>query len=744
MKTETMLRRGKRIITALLIITGMQAGEAKAENLELNDIVNGTYRAKDISGMTPMLDGETYSRLSDDKQRIVTYSFKTGEETGVLFDVNNVKGKIRIETIDGYIMSPTESHILICTETKRIYRHSFTAVYYIYNVKNRTLERLSDGGPQEVPTWSPDGNMVAFVREGNLFLVKLLFNNSESQITKDGEFNKVLNGKPDWVNEEEFSLSRAYDFTADASMLVWVRYDESEVPLYSFPWFKGLAPEREEYAEYPGAYEYKYPIAGARNSTVTVQSFDIKSRVIRQLQLPLEPDGYVPRIYATAEPEKVLVLTQNRHQNRLDIYLANPRSTECRCIVREETERYIPDKVYEQFQLVEGGFVLMSERSGFAHLYLYDLNGTQKRQLTSGEWPVTAFYGYDAKTSTTYYASAQESPLRRAVYKSDQKGRVTKLSTQEGTNSALFSKNLKYFLNVYSSLNTPPVYTRCDATGKTLKTLEDNQELRTKLSTKNLGERRFFTFKTQDGIELNGFMVLPADFSEAKKYPVVMHQYSGPGSQQVLDSWSAGNMGGCLYEQYLCQQGFICVCVDGRGTGGRGRDFEQQTYLHLGNLEAHDQAETAIYLASLPYVDGRRIGIWGWSYGGFNTLMSMSEGRGVFAAGVAVAPPTSWRYYDSIYTERFMRTPKENKEGYDDSPIGRAAQLKGRLLICHGTADDNVHYRNTMEYAEALVQADKDFSTRAYTNRNHSIYGGNTRRHLFRQITQWFVQNLQN
>ena len=744
MKTETMLRRGKRIITALLIITGMQAGEAKAENLELNDIVNGTYRAKDISGMTPMLDGETYSRLSDDKQRIVTYSFKTGEETGVLFDVNNVKGKIRIEAIDGYIMSPTESHILICTETKRIYRHSFTAVYYIYNVKNRTLERLSDGGPQEVPTWSPDGNMVAFVREGNLFLVKLLFNNCESQITKDGEFNKVLNGKPDWVNEEEFSLSRAYDFTADASMLVWVRYDESEVPLYSFPWFKGLAPEREEYAEYPGAYEYKYPIAGARNSTVTVQSFDIKSRVIRQLQLPLEPDGYVPRIYATAEPEKVLVLTQNRHQNRLDIYLANPRSTECRCIVREETERYIPDKVYEQFRLVEGGFVLMSERSGFAHLYLYDLNGTQKRQLTSGEWPVTAFYGYDAKTSVTYYASAQESPLRRAVYKSDQKGRVTKLSTQEGTNSALFSKNLKYFLNVYSSLNTPPVYTLCDATGKTLKTLEDNQELRTKLSTKNLGERRFFTFKTQDGIELNGFMVLPADFSEAKKYPVVMHQYSGPGSQQVLDSWSAGNMGGCLYEQYLCQQGFICVCVDGRGTGGRGRDFEQQTYLHLGNLEAHDQAETAIYLASLPYVDGRRIGIWGWSYGGFNTLMSMSEGRGVFAAGVAVAPPTSWRYYDSIYTERFMRTPKENKEGYDDSPIGRAAQLKGRLLICHGTADDNVHYRNTMEYAEALVQADKDFSTLAYTNRNHSIYGGNTRRHLFRQITQWFVQNLQN
>ena len=733
------MRRIAFFITLCLTLVGSRA----AENLTLTDLTRGTYTAKRVSGLRPLLDGESYARLSDNRKQVVTYSFKTGEQTGVLFDVDNVKGRIHLPRIDGYILSPDESRMLIQTETKSIYRRSHTAVYYIYNVKSRMLEPLSDGGPQEVPAWSRDGNLVAFVREGNLFLVKLLFNNSESQVTTDGKFNEVLNGKPDWVNEEEFALSRAFDFNADGTMLCWIRYDEKDVPLYSFPWFKGLAPEKEQYAEYPGAYEYKYPIAGAQNSVPTVHSFDIKSRVIRKMQLPLDADGYVPRIFSTDDPEKLLILTQNRHQNRLDIYLANPRSTECRLIVRDEAQCYVPDCVYENFQTVPGGFVLMSERNGWNHLYLYDLTGTMRRQLTQGEYAVTAFYGYDAKAGTTYYASTQESPLRRAVYKADAKGRVTKLSTEAGTNSALFSHGFRYFVNQYSNINTPPVTTLCDAQGKTLRVLEDNKALRDKLATKNLGERRFFTFRTQDGVELNGFMVLPANFSEAKKYPVVMHQYSGPGSQQVLDSWNAGNMGGTLFEQYLCQQGFVCVCVDGRGTGGRGREFEQSTYLHLGRLESHDQAEAAIYLASLPYIDARRIGIWGWSYGGFNTLMSMSEGRGVFAAGVAVAPPTSWRYYDSVYSERYMRTPKENKEGYDDSPIGRASKLSGHLLLCHGMADDNVHFRNTAEYTEALVQADKDFCELTYTNRNHSIFGGNTRNHLFRQITQWFRQYLQ-
>ena len=561
-------------------------------------------------------------------------------------------------------------------------------------------------------------------------------------MTKDGEFNKIINGKPDWVNEEEFSFARAFDFNADGTMLAWIRYDETQVPMFSFPWYKGMSPEKKDYADYPGSYDYKYPIAGARNSVVSVHTFDIKSRAIRKMQLPIPADGYVPRIFFSQnDAEKMLILTLNRHQNQLDIYLANPRSTECRVIVREQAECYVPEEMLKSFKLTSDGFVLMSERSGYKHLYLYDLNGTLRRQLTNGNFEVKAFYGYDSKKGTTYYASNQESPLRQSVYKSDSKGKMTRLSTsQTGWNSAIFSSGFRYFMNTWSDLNTPTVTTLCDASGKTLKTLADNSALRQKLASLHLGERKFFSFTTADGIQLNGFMVLPPDFNQSKQYPVVMHQYSGPGSQQVIDSWSAGNMGGCLYEQYLAQEGFICVCVDGRGTGGRGRDFEQCTYLKLGQLESHDQVEAAIWLGQQPYVDKNRIAIWGWSYGGFNTLMSMSEGRPVFAAGVAVAAPTSWRYYDSIYTERFMRTPGENGDGYDVCPISRASKLSGKLLLIHGMADDNVHFRNAAEYTEALVQADKDFRELTYTNRNHGIYGGNTRNHLFRQITKHFME----
>ena len=731
----------KRVITLFLLFC--MVFMAKADGLTLKELTSGFYSARGISGVTPLLDGESYSQLSRDGKQIVRHSFKTGEETGVLFDVNNIRNRIRLDRIDGYQMSPDEKNILLRTKTRGIYRHSRTAEYYIYNVKNRTLSILSEGGPQEQPLWSRDGTMIAFVREGNLFLVKLLFNNSESQITKDGEFNKIINGKPDWVNEEEFSFARAFDFNADNTMLAWIRYDETEVPMFSFPWYKGMNPELTEYAGYPGSYDYKYPIAGAQNSVVSVHTFDIKSRATRKIQLPISADSYVPRIFFTDEAEKLLVLTLNRHQNQLDIYLANPRSTECRVIVREQAECYVTEGALKNFEVTPGGFVLMSERSGYKHLYLYDLNGTLRKQLTNGNYEVTSFYGYDIKTGTTYFASNQESPLRRSVYKSDAKGRLTRLSSSAtGTNSAIFSKNFRYYMNTWSDINTPTITTLCDASGKTLKTLEDNAALRQKLAGLKLGERKFFSFTTSEGIQLNGFMVLPADFNPSVKYPVVMHQYSGPGSQQVVDSWSAGNMGGCLYEQYLAQEGFICVCVDGRGTGGRGRDFEQCTYLKLGQLESRDQVEAAIWLGNQTYVDKSRIAIWGWSFGGFNTLMSMSEGRPVFAAGVAVAAPTSWRYYDTVYTERFMRTPNENGVGYDDSPISRASKLSGSLLLVHGLADDNVHFRNAAEYAEALVQADKDFRELVYTNRNHSIYGGNTRNHLFRQITQHFKEML--
>lgn len=725
------------LFSPLMSVTGM------AENgpLSLKSITGGEFYAHGIYGVNPLADGESYSQLVDGK-RIVVSSFKTGEQTGVLFDADNTKGKVKVSRIDGYIMSPNQKNILLRTQTQSIYRHSTTAVYYIYNVQNRTLAPLSDGGPQECPLWSPDGNMVGFVREGNLFLVKLLFDNAEVQITKDGKFNSIINGKADWVYEEEFVTNRSFDFNADATMLAWIRYDESQVPLFSFPMYKGMLPEMKENAEYPGAYEYKYPIAGQPNSKVTVHTFDIKSRATREVKVPLEAEGYIPRIAFSSDPDKLLILTQNRHQDNLQVWVANPRSTECRCIVTDEVKPYVADKTYTLFKTIKDGFILMSERSGFAHLYQYNLLGTLKREIGKGQDIITDFYGYDEKTGTYYYQAQDGGPLRTGVYKCDAKGKVTSISTEPGQNSAIFSGNFKQLMLTHHSAATPPTYTLRNDKGKVQKTLQDNAALKQKIDGMNLAKIEFFQFQTQDGVDLNGIMVKPADFDANKKYPVILFQYSGPGSQQVLDSWYAGNCSAALLERYMAQEGFVSVIVDGRGTGGRGAEFEKQTYLKLGQLESHDQVETAIYLSKLPWVDAKHIGIWGWSFGGFNTLMSMSEGRPVFYAGVAVAPPTSWRYYDTVYTERFMRTPKENQEGYDCSPITRAKNLSGSLLIIHGLADDNVHFRNVAEYTEALVHADKDFRQLTYTNRNHSIYGGNTRNHLYRQLINHFKQSM--
>lgn len=734
----------KKILLVLTVLfSPLMSATGMAENgpLSLKSITGGEFYALGIYGVNPLADGESYSQLVDGK-RIVVSSFKTGEQTGILFDADNTKGKVKVSRIDGYIMSPNQKNILLRTQTQSIYRHSTTAVYYIYNVQNRTLAPLSDGGPQECPLWSPDGNMVGFVREGNLFLVKLLFDNAEVQITKDGKFNSIINGKADWVYEEEFVTNRSFDFNADATMLAWIRYDESQVPLFSFPMYKGMLPEMKENAEYPGAYEYKYPIAGQPNSKVSVHTFDIKSRATREVKVPLEAEGYIPRIAFSSNPNKLLILTQNRHQDNLQVWVANPRSTECRCIVTDEVKPYVADKTYTLFKTIKDGFILMSERSGFAHLYQYNLLGTLKREIGKGQDIITDFYGYDEKTGTYYYQAQDGGPLRTGVYKCDAKGKVTSISTEPGQNSAIFSGNFKQLMLTHHSAATPPTYTLRNDKGKVQKTLQDNAALKQKIDGMNLAKIEFFQFQTQDGVDLNGIMVKPADFDANKKYPVILFQYSGPGSQQVLDSWYAGNCSAALLERYMAQEGFVSVIVDGRGTGGRGAEFEKQTYMKLGQLESHDQVETAIYLSKLPWVDAKHIGIWGWSFGGFNTLMSMSEGRPVFYAGVAVAPPTSWRYYDTVYTERFMRTPKENQEGYDCSPITRAKNLSGSLLIIHGLADDNVHFRNVAEYTEALVHADKDFRQLTYTNRNHSIYGGNTRNHLFRQLINHFKDSM--
>ena len=648
----------------------------------------------------------------------------------------------KIDSFDGYILSPDGTRMLIQTKTKSIYRRSFTAVYYLYNIASRKLEPLSDGGPQQVPVWSKDGLQVAFVREGNIYLVKLLYDNAEVQVTKDGKFNEVINGLPDWVNEEEFGFNRALTFNADGTMICWLRYDEKDVKTYSLQMYKGMKPEKQENAVYPGFYSYKYPKAGEDNSKVTAWSYDIKSHRISKLQVPLDADGYMPRIKATDDASKVVVYTMNRHQDELCLYSVNPRSTVAQLIVKEHVEKYVKEEAMEAVTFIGNNVLLPSDRSGFMKLYIYSMNGQLHRTI-GGDYDITAVYGYDAKTGDVYYQAAALGPSDRQVYVAHKNGKTVRLSDKKGWNTALFSGDYQYFVNTWSDYNTPYVVTTRDNNGRVISTLQDNADLKAKVAESGFAKRESFSFTTSEGVQLNGWILKPLNFDASKRYPVIMHQYSGPGSQQVTDSWSAGSMGqGGAFDSYLAQQGFIVVSVDGRGTGGRGADFEKCTYLKIGDLESKDQVEAALYLGSLPFVDKDRIGIWGWSYGGFNTLMSMSEGRGVFRAGVAIAPPTSWRFYDSIYTERYMRTPKENPDGYDVNPIVRAHKLHGALLLCHGTADDNVHPQNSYEYAEALVQADKDFRELYYTNRNHSIYGGNTRNHLLRQVANFFVTEL--
>ena len=710
-----------------------------ARGLDLRSITNGQYLPESIHGVEAASDGESYTQLGDDGKTIVRYSFKTGKAVETLFDAKGTK----VERISGYIMSPDGKRMLIETNRHSIYRHSFTADYYIYTIASRKMVPLSANGAQQTPLFSPDGTMIAFVRDNNIFLIKLLYDNAESQVTKDGKKNEVINGIPDWVNEEEFGNNRAMVFTADSKKLVWVRYDEKAVAEYSMPLYKGLDPEFTEFAEYPGAYSYKYPVAGADNAKCTVWSFDIASRQTRQLQVPVDADGYIPRIKMTSDATKVLVLTLNRHQDCLRVYMANPLSTVSQLLIEDKTPKYVKEESVSQFMVTDKYMLLPSERDGWMHLYLYNLNGQLLRQVEQGEYEVSAVYGVDDQTGNVYYASHQYGATDQRVFMTQANGKTVCLTDKAGWSSAVFSSDYKSFIHVWSNLNTPPVVTICNNIGKVVATLVDNKELREKLAKEQLGTRELFTLTTSEGVKLNGWMVKPADFDTSKRYPVIMYQYNGPGSQQVKDAWNIGMYNqGAVLEQYLCQQGFLCVCVDGRGTGGRGADFEKSTYLRLGELEARDQVETALWLGKQSYVDKDRIAIWGWSYGGFNTLMSMSEGRPVFRAGVAIAPVTSWRFYDSIYTERFMRTPKENPNGYDRNPISRASQLHGALLLCHGSADDNVHLRNTAEYTEALVQADKDFSQLVYTNRNHNISGGNTRHHLFRQCVSFLKEKM--
>jgi len=721
----------------------LATSNVSADNkITLKDVTGKTFTPKYITGVDPIKGTDRYASISNDGRQIIEYAFKTGNQTRVLFDIANTHGE-SIKQLDGYTLSPDGKRMLIQTNTHKIYRRSFTADYYIYTIQSRKLEKLSTGGPQQIPTWSPDGNQIAFVRDNNIFLVKLLYDNAESQITKDGKFNEIINGVPDWVYEEEFSTNRSLCFTADSRMLCWIKYDERKVKEYSLQLFMGSHPTMKANEVYPGTYTYKYPKAGEDNSIVSVWSYEIQTHKTNRLQVPLEGDGYIPRIKSTNDANRIIVFTMNRHQDVLNLYAVNPRTTLSQLLIKEQGDKYVKEEAMEGITIGQNSILLPSDRDGYMHLYLYNMNGSLIRKIGDGNYDITSIYGYDETTGDVYYQAAGINPHDRQVFVSHKKGKTERLTDTNGWNKAIFSGDYKYFLNTWSDYNTPYVFTIRDSKGKVLSTPVDNKELKEKVKTYGFNGRETFSFTTSEGVKLDGWMVKPKDFDTNKKYPVILFQYSGPGSQQVIDAWNAGSMGnGGAFDYYLAQQGFIVVCVDGRGTGGRGAAFEKCTYLRIGELESRDQIETALWLGKQSYIDKERIGIWGWSFGGFNTLMSMSEGRPVFKAGVAVAPPTNWRYYDTIYTERYMRTPKENGSGYATNPIQRANALHGALLICHGMADDNVQPQNTMEYTEALIQADKNFKENIYTNRNHGIYGGNTRIHLLRQISNWFIEHL--
>ena len=718
------------IILATLVSAGTAGAQTGDKSVSLKEITDGMFRQKTAVGeMRSLPDGEHYTAMNAERNMIVKYSYRTGKAVDTLFNATTAR-ECEFTKFDSYTISSTGHHILVWRETEPIYRRSYKAAVYDYDVRRNYIKPITDSKEKVmIPTFSPDGRMCAFVKDNNIWIRKFDFD-TEVQVTKDGALNKILNGTTDWVYEEEFAVTNLMAWSPDSEYLAYVRTDETEVPEYSMQVYgDGL---------YPSYYNFKYPKAGQKNSTVSVKAYSVQTRDTKHLDVPMDEDSYIPRITFTRNASQLAVMTLNRHQNIFNMYYVNPKSGVSRLILREENECYVDSEWLSSIHFLSNGFTYVSEQDGYAHIYLYSPTGVLQKQITQGNWDVTRLIGYDEATKNTYYESAEESPLRRAVYKIDAKGVKTRLTPEEGTNSAAFSANYAYFVNRYSNANTPMKITVNETKSrKVLRTLQDNAELRERLAQYRFGKKEFFTLTTKSGFELNAWMVKPANFDESKKYPVMMTQYSGPNSQQVLDSYSFD------WEQYLAANGIIVVCVDGRGTGARGEAFRKCTYLRMGEKESQDQVEAAQALGQYSYVDAGRMAIWGWSFGGYNTLMALSVGHGTFKVGIAVAPPTDWKYYDTVYTERYMRTPQENFDGYAaTSPLKKVKDLEGKLLLIHGTADDNVHFMQSMEYAEALVQAGKQFDMHVYKDRNHGISGGNTRYHLYTKMSNYLFENL--
>lgn len=719
------------VITVLFtLIAGLL--QAAGPSISLEQIWQDRYFApKSIRLGQSMKDGLHYS-IVENQTNINIYSYENGELQRRVFStegrLTNDQG--RPARISDYIFSADEKALLIGINREAIYRHSYVAEYFVWDLENQMLKPLSEGTRQSLPAFSPDGGKVAFVRDNNLF-VKDLESETETAVTNDGLTNSIINGSADWVYEEEFGLTRGFHWSPDGQKLAFFRFDESRVKEFNMILYGSL---------YPEDYRFKYPKAGEENSLVSIHIYDLASGRTLMVDTGSEPDQYIPRIQWTRNPGLLCVMRMNRHQNQLEMLLADANSGASEILYKENNLYYI--EVTDDLTFLEDGrhFVISSEKSGFNHLYLLDLQGREVRALTSGEWDVQRFYGVDEEKGLVYFTSHEDSPLRNHLYSVRLNGRDKKKLTEgEGTHSPSFSQGFRFFINNFSNANTPPVYSIHRADGSLVKVLEDNRELMQKTREHQFVERSFFSFETSEGVSLNGWIMKPADFDPGKEYPAFMYVYGGPGSQTVVDRWDSSN--GAWY-QMLNQLGFIVVSVDNRGTGARGEAFKKMTYKELGKYETIDQIEAAKHLGGLPYVDEKRISIFGWSYGGYMSALCLAKGAEYFAGAIAVAPVTNWRYYDSIYTERYMRLPQENPEGYDDnSPIFHAHKIKGPFLLVHGSADDNVHFQNTMEMASALVDANVPFELAVYTNHNHGISGGNARLHLYEQMTRFLVRN---
>ena len=691
-----------------------------------------TFYAKSVPGFNFLKDGKHYTRLQ--KNTIKKYDLTTGDFVSDILVAADLKDKEGFGgNIGSYTFSDDESKIMIKSESQQIYRRSSKAKFHVYDTKTKTLSAVWDKeGKIGYATFDPTANKVGFTFENDLYY-KDLKSDKIVQITQDGEQNKIINGSTDWVYEEEFSFAKAFFWSPDGEKLAFIRFNETAVKEFTMTKYNNdLYPEYET---------FKYPKVGEKNAEVSAHTYCLKNKEINKIDIGNENDIYIPRVKWTKDKNKLIVFKMNRHQNDLTLFLTDAKKNKTKILLNEKNKYYIDITDNLTFLDDKDHFIWTSEKDGFNHIYLYGMDGNQKEALTSGDYDVSSFYGVDEENKKVYYQAAESSPLRKQVFEVNLDGSGKRLITNKtGTNRAQWSSTFDYFVNNQSSINTASTYTVHDRSGKVIRVIEDNAAMKDIQKDYGVAPVEFFSFTTSEGVDLNGWMIKPANFDATKKYPVFMTQYSGPGSQQVTDGWKGNNY---WWYQQIAQHGYVVACVDPRGTGGRGEEFKKMTYLQLGKYETIDQIEAAKYLGGLDYTDASRIGIYGWSYGGYMSSLCILKGNDVFKSAIAVAPVTSWKWYDTVYTERYMRTLKENEAGYNEnSPVYFADQLKGNYLLVHGIADDNVHYQNTAEMMNALIKANKQYDTYSYPNRNHGIYGDNARMHLWTKMNDFIFNKI--